>query len=338
MVPLCRQLATAYDAGIPILKSFDMVTRQTRDPRIKKVITEMGDAIRNGETLGAAARSQSKYLPTFFIELISTGEMGGRLDVMLRDLAKYFEDRLNIQREIQRALLLPGIQIVAAWFLGSFALMLLGKISFSLDKATANTNPMAMLEAFFMEYLFFQAKVLLGVGVVVAACVVLSRLGLFGWIWGAFATHIWPFSNVTCKFGLARFFRSMSLLIGSGMRIDHCIASSAKVTANPFIERDLLKALPTVREGGTLVEAFSRTKYLTPTAREMILVGEQAGQLETSLHKVAELHLDEASHAVSVMTKVLGVLIVLAVALVIGYVIITFYMRIYGGMLDALDV
>ncbi len=331
MVPLCRQLATAYDAGIPILRSFEMVTNQSRDRRVKQVITDISDDIKQGSTLADATRAQSKYLPRFFIELMATGEHGGRLDVMLRDLADYFEDRLSIQREVRRALTYPSFQLTAAWFFGTFALGLLSQLDFS------STEPFKLSE-YFAWYAAFQARAMIVVALVFAACVVLSRLGIFGWIWGAGATYIWPFSRVTQKFGLARFFRSMALLIGSGLRIDFCIVNSAAVTANPYMERDLLKAVPLVKDGSTLVEAFALSRQLTPTAREMILVGEQSGNLEGSFQKVSQMHLEEATHAVNVMVKVMNVLIILVGALVIGYIIITFWTRLYGAVFDELGI
>ncbi len=331
MVPLCRQLATAYDAGIPILRSFEMVTSQSRDRRVKQVITDISDDIKQGATLADATRAQSKYLPRFFIELMATGEHGGRLDVMLRDLADYFEDKLSIQREVRRALTYPSFQLTAAWFLGSFALGLLSRLDFNSTEAFS-------LGDYFAWYAAFQLRALIVAALVFAACVVLSRLGVFGWIWGAGATYVWPFSRVTQKFGLARFFRSMSLLTGSGLRIDHCIRNSAAVTANPYMERDLLKAVAPVKEGSTLVEAFSLSRHLTPTAREMILIGEQSGNLEGSFQKVSQMHLEEATHAVNLMVKVMNVVIILVGALVVGYIIITFWTRLYGAVFNELGI
>lgn len=331
MVPLCRQLATAYDAGIPILKSFEMVTSQSRDRVVKRVMTDISDDIKRGSTLGDASRAQSRYLPVFFIELLATGEHGGRLDVMLRDLADYFEDRLSIQREVRRALMYPAFQLTAAWFLGSFALGLLGQLDFGSTEAFS-------LDTYLKSYAAFQARAMIVVALVFAGCVILARLGMWGWVWGAAATFIWPFSRVTQKFGMARFFRSMSLLVGSGLRIDHCIRNSAAVTANPYMQRDLLKAVPHVMEGSTLVEAFSHSRHLTPTAREMILIGEESGNLEGSFQKVSQMHLEEATHAVNIMTKVMNVVMVLTIALVIGYIIITFYTNLYGNIFDELGI
>ncbi len=334
VVPLCRQLATSYDAGIPIIRGLEIVGRQNGDKRVRQVITEMGDSIKNGSTLGEAARAQTRYLPRFFVELLASGERGGKLDVMLRDLAQYFEDRLEMQRKIIRSLIYPGLELLAAWYLGMFALRLMGQLR-GVFASEGRTN--FDLMTFFKDYAIFQGKATLVFIAIFAVCVILSRMGLFGYGWGLFATHIWPMSPVTRRFGLARFFRSMSLLIGSGMRVDHCIVNSAAVTANPYMQKDLIKSVPLVREGYTLEQAFAASRFLTPTAREMIAVGEQSGQLEQALRKVSEYHLEEATHAVNIATRVLGVLIVLIVAGLIGYVIISFYMSYFGMLGDVMN-
>lgn len=329
MVPVCRQLATTYEAGIPILKGLDLVSGQVGDRKARQVLGNMKETIENGSTLGEAARQQRRYLPPFFIELLASGEAGGRLDIMLRDLAQYFEDRQTMIRRFIGAMIYPGIQLGAAWFLGSFSLRLVGRLDPFSD------HPFSF-EEFLRDYALFQAKALLVFGLIVLAAAVLSYFGILRWIVGWVSNFIWPFRAMSRKFGLARFFRSMSLLVGSGMNIRSCIVNSAAITVNPYLQKDLLKAAPIVADGGTLVQAFSVCKYLTPVSREMILVGEQTGNLEESLKKVSQYHLEEASHALQVLTRILGVLILLIIAGIVGYVIISFYSKLYSNMLGGL--
>jgi len=327
MVPLCRQLATSYEAGIPIVRGLALVSEQLQDRKARRVMVEMMESVQAGSTLGDAARKQRGYLPHFFIALLESGESGGRLDVMLRDLAQYYEDRLAMRRAIIGALTYPILQLAAAWFLGTFALRLVGQL-----------DPMSMqpfdLGAYFAGYVWFQVKAMLVLGVLFLLCAFLSYIGVLRWIWGWFAYNLWPFNQVSRRFALARFFRSMSLLIGSGMHIRLCIEHSAVITLNPYVERDLRKAVPVVAQGGTLVEAFAGSKVLTRVAREMIHVGEETGKLEESLRKVSEYHMDEATHAVKVATRVLGVAIILVMALLIGYIVISFYANLYGNLMN----
>ncbi len=333
MVPVCRQMATSYDAGIPILRTLEILTQEQRNRKLRQVLENMGTAIQKGSTLGEAALAQKTFLPPLFIKLLAVGERGGRLDAMLRDLADYFEDRLEIQRSVRRAMVGPGIRLAAAWFLGLFSLRLVNELAGMADQ----TEPFN-LTAFFKEYFVFQAYAMLLFGTAAVGCIVLARMGLFGWVSGAVTTHVWPLSLVTRRFALARFFRTMSLLIGGGLRIDQCITESAEVVQNPYIRKDLTQAAPKVQEGVTLVEAFRDCRYLTPTAREMLVVGEESGSLEESLRKLSEYHLDEANQAVSVATKFLSTAIILAVAALFAYIVISFfstYIGMWTGMMDA---
>lgn len=328
LVPICRQMATSYDAGLPILRTLEMMADNAKNSRSKQVFRDMAGDIRQGATLGEAARRQQKYLPRFFIELLHSGELGGRLDIMLRDLAEYYEDRLAMQRTIVGAMVYPALQLAAAWFLGTFSLGIIGKINL-------DTGEPFSLDRYFTEYLTFQGFATGSFALVVVGIIVLARLGLIRWSSGLVLHHIWPLNTVSRKFSLARFFRSFSLLVGSGMNMKSCIANAAAITGNPYIEKDLLKAIPRVADGHTLVEAFSGCRSLTPLAREMIEVGERSGNLEGSLRKVSEYHLEEGRHAVNVATKILGVGIVLAVGLTVGYIIISFYSK-YFSMLDGI--
>ncbi len=331
MVPICRQLATAYDAGIPIVRSLEMMSDNARDSRTKRVMRAMSEQIQNGSTLGEAASSQAQYLNPFFVQLLATGETGGRLDVTLKDLAEFYEDKQELRRTVVSAMFYPCIQLLAAWFLGTFALRLVGIL-----------NPMSGkrfdIGEYFTQYGYFQLKAMLVFAAVVGVFIALSRIGVLKWIVGWVTNHVWPIKWVARRFALARFFRSMSLLIGSGIHIRHCIERSAAMAVNPYIERDLLQAAPLVQDGASLVQAFAPCRSLTRIAREMLVVGEQSGRLDETLAKVAQYHQQEAKEAVKRSVVLLGVAILVGMAGLVGFIVISFYSRLYGGMLDGLGV
>lgn len=326
---MCRQLATSYDAGIPIVKGLNLAAQHASNTPLRRALSDMADAILNGNTLADAARAHRRLLPDFFIEVLNAGEVGGKLDVLLKDLADYYENMHAMWRAAVVSMIYPGLQLAAAWFLGSFALGLVTRL-----------NPMASerfdLSVYFMGYLRFQAQALFFFALAFAAVVVLTRLGLLRAPGSLIKNYIWPIRPISQKFALARFFRSMSLLIGAGLDIRQCIARSAAVTMNPQIEQDLLRAVPVVAQGGTLVEAFAGCRRLSRVGREMIAVGEHSGNLEASLRKVAEYHFDEAQAAVRTAATIMKVLILLGVGLVVAVIVISFYSNLYGSMLDAL--
>jgi len=325
LVVMCRQLATSYDAGIPILRSLQLVGQGLPKGQGREVCAAMHDDIRNGASLVQAARKQSSSLPPLMIELLGSGEVGGRLDVILRDLAEYYEDRLAMRRMISRIMAYPILQLIAAWFLGTFALRIVDQIGMKID-----------LMEFVRSYLGFQASAALIALFLVLVAIVLARMGVFKWIWGWFATYMWPIAKVTRKFAMARFFRSLSLLLGSGMPVTRAVESSAAVTSNPYIQRDLMSAVPRIKDGDTMVAAFGPCKYLTPQTREMMAVGEESGNMEAMLRKASDYELQEANQAVSIATRVGEVLIIIGVGAVVAYVVIKFYGKLYGNMLDGL--
>ena len=336
MVPVCRQLATTYEAGIPIIKAIDHVGSHSKDPIVRKTLLAMGEDLRGGATLAEAAQRQSMHLSPFFVQLLATGEKGGHLDVMLNDLAEYFEDRLSIQRSVVAAMAYPTLLLTITWFLGTFALGIVREALASINDPSR--GGLSGVAEYFKVYANFQVKAMLVFAFVCVAFIILARLGVLKWLTAAVTTHIWPLSKVTRYFGMARFFRSFSLLIGSGMSITQCILSAARVTANPYIERDLVRAVPRVKEGATLVEAFADSRYMTPLAREMLAVGEESGRLEFQLKKAADYHLKEANHAVRVALTIFTTTLMLGVFALVGGIIIYFWTSLYGGMFDALGI
>jgi len=336
MVPVCRQLATTYEAGIPIVKSFQHVARETKDPAVRRVMGTIAEDIQRGATLADAVRKQSKYLSPFFVQLLMSGETGGHLDVMLNDLAQYYEDRLNIQRSVAAAMAYPVLLMIVAWFLGSFALGMGQRAVASFNDPSK--GGVSGVSEYFSEWASMQVHAMIIFAVLVVVFILLYRAGVLGWITGAVTTFVWPLSKVTRYFAMARFFRSFSLLLNSGLGVVRCIQGAAGVIGNPYIEQDMLRTVPHVKNGETLTESFRSSRYLTPMAREMLAVGEESGNMDYHLKKCADYHLKEANHAVRQAMTVFTTLLMVTVFGVIGMIIIRFYINLYGGMMDALGV
>ena len=327
MALLCRELATTYGAGIPLLKTLELAAKHTGSGKMRHMLTRIGDAIQDGATFDGAVRAERALLPDMFIEVIHAGEIGGRLDELLVDLAGYYESLWKMWRSTLAAMVYPLLQLLSAWFLGTFSLGLIGKF-----------NPFAterfVMREYVASYITFQLQALIVFAILVAILIGLGRAGFLLLPWAVFKIIIWHIRHISNKFAMARFFRTMSLLIGSGLNMRQCIERSAAVTLNPLIERDLLKAVPTIMDGGSLVQAFSVCKYINRVGHEMIAVGEQSGQIDATLKKVAEYHYNEAQAAVSAATKLLFVATVLIVGVIVGAIVIYFYSSMYGSLLN----
>ncbi|OQC07455.1 MAG: Type II secretion system protein F [Candidatus Hydrogenedentes bacterium ADurb.Bin101] len=326
MAVICRQLATMYHAGIPLLEALSLAAERGVSATARRLLHSMAVSIRGGASLSEAAGRETRFLPDLFVEVVSAGEKGGRLEVLLRDLADHYERMQAMKRAAVSSLTYPGLQLVCAWFLGTFALGIIRSVVGVLNGSGGRFS----MHAFLFSYLRFQGVALFTLFLAAAVLVVLARLGWLRGIATVLMRGLWPVNRILEKFALARFYRGMSLLVQAGLDIRQCIIRSAAMTMNPAIEADLMRAVPVVSRGGSLVEAFSKSRYLGRIGREMLAVGEQSGTLDETLQKAAEYSFEEARTAVNVLSKVLQVLITLAVGGAVGYIVITFYGNLYG--------
>ena len=335
MVPVCRQISTAYEAGLPIIDVIRAVGEQQQNREVRTILLKISTDLRGGDTLAEAAGKHSEALSPFFVGLLANGEQSGKLDKMLAELADYYEDRLAMRRQIIGAMTYPAFLLVLCWFLGTFAIGIVNVALAGLDGSGGGTSGVTQ---YFGDYAAFQVRAMIGFGLMALSGVFLSRAGFLRWITGAVTTHVWPLSNITKKLGMARFFRSFSMMLASGISMPICIQKSAELTSNPYIERDLLRAIGPVRQGATLVEAFSACRLMTPLAREMLAVGEQSGKLEFQLNKAASYHMEEARHLMKQATTIVTTMIMVAVFTLIGGVVIYFWTNLYGGLMDGLGI
>jgi type IV pilus assembly protein PilC len=288
----------------------------------------MAASITAGSTLEQAAREQSRYLPRFFIELVSAGEIGGRLDEIFDQLANYYERMADLVRRIRGKFVYPTFLLVFLAVVKSFMSALSAASSeYGVDFAKLGRT-----------FVYTIGRLALYVACALVVVVVLSRAGLLGWVAGLISTFVWPLGPLTRKLALSRFTRSLGLLLRSGVPVTDAMRKAAAATNNPYIERSLLRCVPAIQAGESVSAALSGCHYLSEMAREMIYSGEESGKLDQHLEKIADIHEAEAMQASKNLVVVVGVLVLLSVAIVIGSFVIRFWMGYFGGMLDELGV
>lgn len=326
MAIISRQLATAYNAGIPVIRTLEMTAEQKCSQRARRALLGMVASIRAGSTLTDAAGGQQEFFPEFFVEVLSAGETGGRLDLLLRDLADHYENMYRMERSILVSMVYPSLQLLSAWFLGTFALGIIRGIG-SFQTTTAKRFS---LSGYFNDYLKFQGIAITLAVLAVALLIALGRAGLLAGIASFVKNKLWPINKVAHKYAMARFYRSMALLVHAGVDIKRCIERSAAMTMNRQLERDLLLSLPVISQGGTLEQAFSRCRSIGRVGKEMIAVGEQTGNLDAALNKAAQYNFEEAQSATKAAVSIAQVLITIIVGGIVAYFVISFYGNLYG--------
>lgn len=332
MAIVCRQLAATYQAGIPIINALEITAERHTSCSSKIALSCAAQQMRQGTSLAEAFMSQSKYFPKFVIEALAAGEVGGKLDALLKDLAEYYEDIYKMESTIRRSLVYPAAQLIMAWFLGTFSLGLIR----SVGTVFSRNGTRVSISDYFSEYIRFQLITLVIVIVLFVIMVILSRVGALKTFLSFVKNHCWGIKKIVRSFGMARFFRSMALLTHAGVDIKTCLQRSAALTLNAALERDLLRAFPIISQGESLERAFARCTCLTRVEREFIAVGEQTGNLDEAFHKLAEYNFNEGHARINVLLKLMPVVITLAVGVVVGFIVISFYGNLYGSALKGL--
>ncbi len=325
---LCRQLASAYEGGIPIIQSLQIVGDNFSSRKVKFILYKCADDIIQGKTLSESLR-KAEVFPDLFIKLISAGEKSGKLDTILRDLSTYYEDLWKMKRSTISSLIYPSIQLVLGWFVGSFALGIVRHIGL---------NTQFSLNQYFSSYVSFQIKVCIITAIFIFIISFVKNKKVFQQVVYGIFRYIYPFSFIIHKFSLARFFKSFALLYSSGIPITDALLQSAELLPSSDYQRDIHTVVQLIRNGSNLEKSFKTIPWIGRIGQEMISIGEHSGKLDESLQKLAEYFLLDAQQALQVASKVFNILILLAVGVVIGFIVISFYAQLYGNMFKQLDI
>ena len=294
MAALCASLANAYDAGIPLLRCLELVMDEGRRRRLVYALTPVMDAIRAGATLEQAVRGAAEHFPGEFVEVMALGDVSGGLGPVLADLANHFEEVLAVKRAIIRQLAYPICVLVAAFVV----------IPYFQGAVLAGGTVGEYTLRFVMSWVPFLQKLLLGIIVYKIA----TRLKVLRPFLDGLRLKMWPLGQIKRRFALARFFRSLSLLLEGGLPVTTSLRRAAATTANVIAERNLLNAVAPVEQGASLSEALRQCRLIPRVALGMVAAAEKAGKVEESLARTAGYLLNEARHSLWVIVSSLEVL------------------------------
>ncbi len=325
---LCRQIASAYEGGIPIIQALQIVGDNFPSRKVKIILYQCSDNLIQGMTLSEALNHAGVF-PDLFIQLVTAGEKSGRLDIILRDLSSYYEDLWKMKRSTIASLIYPMSQLILGWFLGSFALGIVRQIG--LEKQFS-------LQIYFSSYIAFQIKVCIVFTVFITVLIILKNTKtIHSLLYGIFR-YIYPFSYIIHKFSLARFFKAFALLYSSGIPITVALQQSSELLPSSNYQKDISTVIHLIRNGSNLEKSFKTLSWIGQIGQEMIAVGEKSGKLDETLQKLAEFFLLDAQQALQVASKIFNILILLAVGAIIGFIIISFYSQLYGNMFKQLGI
>ena len=326
-----RQLATMLSAGIPMLEALEILAEQAESPGFTFCLAGVVEQIRGGSDLSRALSTHPKVFSEIYASMVRAGEVSGQIDVILCRLADYLEASAHLRREIKSAMTYPVVSLVLVLGIASF--LMIGIVpSFkevfeSLDVELPGLTVMTMDTAFFMRdnwYLIFGGLFAAITGLKAWVSTPKGRL-----VWDTVTLRMPVFGPLFKKVALARFSRTFSTLIKSGVPILGAMEIVSDTSGNKVIAGVVDNARESVKQGDTLAEPFSRSKVFPTMVTKMIGIGERSGALDQLLEKIAEFYDQQVEAEVKGLTSLIEPIMIAVMGFVVGGIVLAVFLPIF---------
>ena len=327
-----KQFSVMLEAGMPLVQALGILAEQQDNPALAATLQEVKEDVEGGSTLAEAMRKHPKVFDTLFVNMISAGEAGGILDVILRRLSLFVEKIVKLKRSLISASVYPAIVITVA--IGIVVAIMVFVIPTFAELFKNMNAALPLPTRIVMGISDFLAGYILPIMAVLAVSVVLlqryyasegGRVRIDGLI-----LKIPVFGAVIQKLIVARFSRTLGTLLTSGISILEALDITAHTAGNVVIQNALLDAKREVQEGKTLVEPIKRANLFPPMVVQMVGVGEQTGELDQMLQKLADFYEEEADAAIADFLTLIEPLMIVFLGGIIGGIVISMYLPIFS--------
>lgn len=327
-----RQLSTLLASGIPIMQSLEVLAQSTASPGLRISLAEMVAEINKGRRFGEAMSEHPKVFDRFYVNMIKAGEESGNIDQILNRLAQYIEKAAKISGKVKGAMVYPiAIMCVAGLVVSGLMIFIIPKFeslfASSGQELPALTKMVVQASRAFTKYWYL---IFGSVGGLVFMGLNYYRSEDGRKTVDSIAIDLPYVGDLIIKSAVARFTRTLSTLLGSGVSIMEALDISSKVVGNHVIENALLRAREAISEGKSLTVPLSKEKYIPQMVTQMIGVGEQTGAIDQMLNKVADFYEDEVDNAVGALTSLMEPLMMVFLGGIVAVIVVAMYLPIFN--------
>lgn len=333
LVVFTRQLSTMIDAGLPLVRSLEVIREQQPNAAFKVIIGKVKEDVEGGSSFADALEKHPKAFDSLFANLARAGEAAGVLDVVLQRLASYLEKMDGIKRRIKGAMIYPAVVISVAVIVLSVIMIFVVPTFAELFKDLGTTLPSLTLVIVNIStwlksniiYLLI-AIVLMVIGVTSLYSKSLKARRLMD----GFLLKLWLIGDLLLKTVIARFCRTLATLTSGGLPILDGLEITAKSSGNIVVEEAIMEVRKKVSEGQLLAEPLAaRPKIFPPMVVQMISVGEQTGKLDDMLDKIADFYEDEVDVAVAALLSAMEPAMIFFLGCTVGIIVVAMYLPMF---------
>lgn len=329
-----RQLATMLSAGIGVVKGLDILHAQTERPAVKAIVRNVYEAVQRGQSFSSALRAQEDAFPPLLVNMAEAGEVSGTLDVVMRRVADNLEKDVKTANKVRSALMYPAVLAVMMVMVVLLLMVFVMPTFIGLFAAAGAQlpTPTRMLIAISNSLTNYWYLYLAGVVAISLSWLnyIKSKPGRLRW--DRFKTTMPVFGKLNLTVISARFARTLSILMQSGIPMLRSLEVAARVLGNRHIEKLIEQVREDVRQGMPLSVAMGRAEIFPSMLLSMISIGEESGTLDQALEKTAVLYDEEADSAVARMIALLEPMLIVVMAIVVGFIVVAIMLPLYGMM------
>lgn len=330
-----RQLATLVNAGVSMVRGLGVMCDQCANPRLKIALTEVLDDVQQGTNFSDALRKHPKVFDKLYCAMVQAGETGGVLDDVLARLATLLEDSARLNNQIKSAMTYPIVvsSIAVLIFLAMciFIIPVFDGVFKSLGgELPAFTQILVNISNFLKSEKIFIIPAVIFAIVFVYRRVYATPAGQL-YLDGVFL-KLPLFGDLVVKTAVARFARTFGSLSRAGVPILASLEITAETAGNLVISNAIDSARNAVREGGQIAPAMEKTEVFPVMALQMVSIGEETGEIDKMLMKVADFYENEVEEAVKALTSLMEPLMIVVLGGMVGSIIVGMYLPIFSIM------
>jgi len=331
IVVFTRQFATMIEAGVPLVQSLDILAEQMDNPTFQRAIRDMYTHVKGGKSFSDSLEGHKKIFSTLFISMIRAGEISGQLNEILDRLATYLEKSASLQKKVKAALVYPIVVTIIAigitLFMLTFVIPQFADIFTTLDAKLPGPTALLIIVSNVVKrnILFF-----------------IVGFSIFSFIFNRFVAtkngRLWfdkrllslpVFGSLFMKVAMSKFTRTLSTLLKSGVPIITSFEIVSKTVGNRLIELILYDVMEALKEGKGIAVTLTQKQVFPPMVVRMIGIGEETGEIERMLSKIADFYDEQVDVAITGLTSMIEPLIIVFLGGIIGTIVVCMFLPIF---------
>jgi len=320
---MTRQLSTLLGAGVPLVRSLDSLITQMTNTLFKRVMAQIKESVNEGNSLAFSLSQHPNIFSNVYVNMVQSGEASGSLDVVLDRLAEFGERQQALRGRFKAALAYP----IFMFFIGTIVLFVL--ITFIVPNITKVFTEMRQALPLPTIVLIKVGNFLFSYWWVIVLCFLggililrhIKKRPRVQYLWDKLKLRVPVFGPLNQKMALARFGRTLGSLLQSGVSLITALQIVSKIVDNTLIERVIVDAVDDIEEGQSLAGSLSKSRWFPSMAIQMISVGEQSGELEAMLHKIADTQEREVESQIIALTSMLEPIMILVMAVMVAFIV-----------------